>query len=324
MEHDGPKTNSSHEQSTDKENLKDKKARWIREKHLEYDSLLTEAAPDRQKLDKWRQNHEEGLASDLADVVAKNLNYVSFDMFLNALYDVVTEVADKTQGEEVVILTKVKGKSEAWVYDLVKDLLPENHEVVDFSETEKLKGKGKKNFVYLDDAAYSGSNCRNMAASLAMIREDGDSEFRFYPATAFYTQNSDELLSERTKKKGDFIIVVNLESRKKMPTMEEILDQMTDVEARNRLKIYINRAHEINLHQTLTWFQHKIPDGFSLYEGVSQGYIIGNNGSFVEDRAEKKKRVSFIPIVIEPYRENISKIQRTGYRIKDQLRRFFT
>lgn len=323
MEHDGPGTSSPHESSTNKEDLKDKKARWIREKHLEYDSLLAEAAPNRKKLDKWRQNHEEGLASNLADVVAKNLDYVSFDVFLSTLYDVVAEVVEKTQGEEVVILTKAKGKSEAWMYDLVRDLLPNDHEVVDYTKIGELKGKGKKNFVYLDDATYSGSNCRNIVTSLAQIREDGNSELRFYPATAFYTQNSDELLSERTKRGGDFIKVVNLGSRRKMSTMGEILDQMTNIEDRDHLKIFINQAHEINQHQTLTWFQHKIPDGFSLYEGVSQGYIINGSGSFVEDSAEKKKRISFIPIVIEPYRENISKIQRASYRVRDRLEHLF-
>ncbi len=323
MEHDEPGTGSPHESSANKEDLKDNKARWIRAKHLEYDSLLAEAAPNKQRLNKWRQNHEKGLASDLADVVAENLNYVSFDTFLSTLFDVVTEVADMVQGEGVVILTKAKGKSEAWVYDLVRDLLPNGHKVVDYSKIGELKGMGKKNFVYLDDAAYSGSNCRNIAASLNDIREEGDSQFRFYPATAFFTQNSAELLSERMKKKGDFVKVMDLESRKKMPTMEEILDQITNDEDRDRLKIFINRAHEINPHQTLTWFQHKIPDGFSLYEGVSRGYIINGSGSFVENSAGKKKKISYIPMVIEPYRENISKTQRASYRVRDRLEHLF-
>ena len=300
----------------------DKKG-WVREKIEDNRGLIMDVSPDNVRLKGWVEQHSEGGAKLFAEFVSRNINYITFENFVSNLYDMCGELRQKVGERPLAIVTKVRGKSERWVYDLAKEILPKNHFLIQYDEVKMgmIARPDVEDILYLDDASYSGNNMVSVADALEEGLEDGR-KLNFYPGTVYATSCSERSIGIKCGR-SEKLNLVDLESRCQIKTIEELINEVGDEVTKEKLFAFVGLGIDLSRILTLTTLQHKTPDGQSLWNGVGEGYITGNDGRYIienKNGQEVNKRFRFLPLTIPPYRTDVSEAVRMKAILVDKCK----
>lgn len=231
----------------------------------------------------WIQNHHEDLQSPLKRVVEK-IEYIGEQNFKNSLTACVNKLnntlnTSKLKNEVFTILT-AEGKSNKWVFDLIKPKL--NECKIDYQEeplgetyakefklnyAENKVNSLPKNIILFDDASYSGTQIFNHVTTIIdMIKSIKPTknihDYKIFVVVPFITTTAEEKI-----KKVHSHFKVNLISDKYMKTMGELISK----EDQKVLEKTLWSRGDVRYDTcSLTYFSHKIANFMSFPAYIAQ------------------------------------------------------
>lgn len=290
-----------------------------------------ESAPDREKMAKWVDAHKPK-DKQIAQKIADNLRYVSFDEFYQALINCANRLnaeyeKNNIKGDEVIIAVpfSTQPKSNGWVTSLLlRHLNFKPKKIIEGLATNLIRqylanNKDIKRILVADDASYSGVDLsliiNNMKASAPNQQID--------LVVPFVTNKAKEKL----------VPFCQVWSEQNMPTLDEM--PFTEDE-----KYYLDfqnisgyQSSNIKIDRlTLTYFAHKMADSYSVPEKLLRhGLTIPSrvdNQSFKlmlhgikAKSADFDERCPFIPEIVPCYKQQnpsmflSDKLKKTGLRM---------
>lgn len=271
---------------------------------------------DRQKLQEWINGHK-GSYRPIAQKLANNIQYFSFERFYQVLIDTITILnmvyeEDGIQGDEVIIAVPwlLSDKSNNWVTSLLlRNINFKPYALVECGNTEFLKEYLKehphiKRVILADDAAYSGTDLSVLIRNITDGIDGAKSNTRLSVVVPFISNRAkNKFLSEQT---------IHLFYGHVMPTIAE-LSELTAEE-----KGLLGGFGKL----VLSYFAHKLADNYSVpekfmkyglnldpfftYRGLDQ-----QNKRYCKAHDEPKK---FIPDITPCYKEQEPKRRLSSYQ----------
>ncbi len=253
--------------------------------------------PILEKTEQWINTHPEEL-QELARKLIASINYVPHQEFMKSLIESVRSfnkyldlLPDSSRSFTIVIPNKCPRPvkpyyrmSNLWVTMLALPYLkypPKDIALIECaSRWNTLKDISTEKYLMFDDASYSGNQISEIIEG---IYNEESSKFPHF-IVPFMTEASCAKIMKATKGK------CWIANHRKMPTLREVFKKVGD------LKIIVEshggcpEGFAANL--TLTYFDHKIGDAYSLSPLVSSGR-----------RISSKESTSFIHEANTPYRQ---------------------
>lgn len=234
---------------------------------------------------KWIEAHPEGSAREAAQAIIDSTKHYSYGEFKAGLEDAVVSINESLSGREYTIVTP-GGKSNKWVTELAIPTLDHLPAEVANQGARDLPGT---RFVFIDDALYSGGQMiKDIDQTLCTLRDHKIkmSAVEIYVVAPFATAKAVNGITEGVASNGAKIIF------SEHTTMPSIAESISSPATQDTLRqMFGGRLEE----RTLTFFDHKIPDGRSTLNKVyEEGVVKDQTGVILGE-------VPFVPVTREPY-----------------------
>jgi GGDEF domain-containing protein/prophage maintenance system killer protein len=284
------------------------------------------AAPNQASLSQWVNAHRvisvDGLAFMAAQFVQKHISYIDFARFKNALQNAVSELFASLQQKPYVLISlpaEGEQKSDYWVQQLAfnnGENLPQGVVSADGIIAWLKVHPEVKDIVYMDDASYSGSQVSVRLQTTLSDAFQYCPDCRFHVVIPFFTNAARERIQSSYKTQVVFY------GQEEIPTLDELLVseyENTDTYQGLKEQIINHLGYDRNTYDglTLTYFQHKMPDGYSVLQVLSDGALLASgNGS-------TQQSIPFIFPIVPPYKGNYGgweqfMLQNSAASVQDQ------
>ncbi|MCK5492510.1 MAG: HAD family hydrolase, partial [Candidatus Omnitrophica bacterium] len=291
---------------------------------------LVDNPVDKNKAEKWINSHSVQLRK-LAGFLADNISYINQEEFENALDESIKEFTNNIKEKPyIVLLPKYDNrpiKSNHWCYELAREkgfflsaIISDKTKIL----ISEIREKGIRDVVIIDDASYSGSQVREKIMNFLDKLEEENidrSEINVHIIIPFMTLIAENRIRKKFKNKMNDIYIYR---QRKIETIYEIFQSV--------VKKYPDRRNEFNdflslirktygigssisknfTSRTLTYFQHKIPNGLAILAPISQEMCDNNyfenttilHGVVLNEKGDITKFVPYILNNSTPYNPN--------------------
>ena len=180
--------------------------------------------------------------------------------------------------------------------------------ITDLAQWQKRNGdKGVVDFVYFDDAAYSGAQTAHMVSDFGSAQQESGNTGILHLAIPFTSKRAIALIKESAELVDVKAKVQWASYDQRIKTIEEIFDPIFAVLNPQVVEHYkeILRSNFIGRDPlaytltTLTYFDHAAPDFRSFPTYVMSGWVIGDDQVI----ANNGEPIQFIPSIQKPYRK---------------------
>ena len=295
---------------------------------------ITQNKIDEVKLNNWVNAHQ-GEARDVVEVIAKNINWVSFNEFKEQLKKVTLAFKEKIGDKKyAIVINTGEEKSDKWVISLIKNELPKNYEIVLGSSSSiknfVLENPDIKDFLFIDDASYSGSQMGNIVDTLYEKLREVNKKVNTYLVIPYMTEYAySRIIEGRSADQKQYLNFIPLADKpfdiyKKMKTLEEVFADDPSVTTDGAALLYrANRMYKTrnttsSRALTLIYFEHKVPDDFSFSDYVKNGRVVNPDGTEVKKNG-RNLLIPFIPYTKEPYKSEYEVYKAINGYIEDNM-----
>lgn len=252
----------------------------------------------------WAKTFPEGEFRIFAQFILDHIHHISQEEFEGALRESVRRFNTNVGRPYVLILEK--GKSTEWAYALAREFnLRPPTAIVDANEADQIQRVLKENvdvvdLVVVDDASYSGIHIQSLFDRVRVNVLD-NRQFILHTVVPFITKTARNVISDPNNldvppAQFEYYHV------EIMPTIEELIAAANtpNLDLSTLKKFGPNILGQPSPDNTLTYFEHKIPDHVSFPEFVEKGYTV-ISGQFAGPV------IRFIPETKAPYRSDYLK-----------------
>lgn len=242
---------------------------------------LFSSPPNKTNLERWANGHPTPRLRGIAHKIADNLNYISFEHFLKALQNVVTQFNAKIGNEPYVLLVqKINDKlaSDDWTTSIALNQCglksPSIILTVDDLNGYLKQNPNIKNILILDDAMYSGTQKIRLMQDIESENVEIE-HITLNIGIPFLTNYAKTRMQEHVQyynqEHAQYYNKVDFMDHQIMPSMKDILGE-EDFSFLSNLK-----CDSIEDGYTLTYFDHKVADSMSFFQPIYNGTsIIGS------------------------------------------------
>lgn len=286
--------------------------------------------PNYEHLREWVDSQATPKLREIAQKMVQNLHYVSFADFLAALNLIVTRFNQQIGSEPFIIVVagsskKAKeGCSDRWVPAIALQHTelnpPSNITTIAELPLALVSNPNIKNILLLDDATYSGAQMSETISSiintLGGIQTLNTMYLNIHIAIPYYTKEAMDQISSKPPYLHK--LQINFIGHQPMPTMLEIIG----VENFEYLKKI--GTQDIYPRQTLTYFDHRLADHWSIYQPIYTGEMVKFNtelllnciGCTFDPHNAKQKSLTYVtPDDVKKLLPNIYTHIHYGYNI---------
>ncbi|MFC2091267.1 hypothetical protein ACFLTD_00660, partial [Elusimicrobiota bacterium] len=264
--------------------------------------------------EKWIEGHSTDELKTLARFLVDHIKHIDQMEFETAVEETVQEYKDSPYGDKPYFIVMYdepsREKSDNWVYKLAleKGLHPAREIVTRFDgeRIAQLLDQGLEALI-IDDASYSGKTVVQTITNISgALKNRGLSSDKLHVMVPFMTNRAVSSI-ERIGIPYKNISVDIVDKYRIMPTISEIFEKESETDS--SIKDLYQLLEKETFHMgadadygavTLTYFQHKTADGYSLMRPLTTGELIGDNKGV-------NPRVRFIPATFEPYKKDSAK-----------------
>jgi hypothetical protein len=221
-------------------------------------------ALDPDRVDEWVAAHSEGEWREIAQKVAKNFHYISYDSWCASLKDVCRRFKEQCEKPFVLALPESSyHKSEPWVVLHALQYLENKPDYIIPSEKAEIFCLSRKevSLFYLDDAAFTGQSLDEV-----LSRKRSVSKLWVFIGAPVYTAKAEAVLSEYGTLLGG----------QKVPSMGKLFCGKTIAFLREQCACRSKEDRLFIEDLVLTFLQHKVGDEISGFPEVI------NYGLFLE------------------------------------------
>lgn len=254
---------------------------------------LVDAAIDRDKAAAWVAAHPEGDLRRLAGALIDSVTYVGFDEFERAVETMVERFSARVSGEYIAVIPAedsfdflkwgISNKSNSWVLRLAieKGMKFPLH-IVDPNGLRACLSANPdvRDIAVIDDASYSGLQLRGLIRDVIGSIPYGRT-VEVHPMIPYLTDNAVGEMSG---------IPVNQRTAYRYERIETIEDIFVRRNQNELLAVYWRCKMGVPSSQTLTYFQHKMPDYHSVPSSLFAGWLLTG-----------EKYEEFVPKFDSPY-----------------------
>ncbi|MBF0522532.1 MAG: hypothetical protein HQL24_05680 [Candidatus Omnitrophica bacterium] len=256
------------------------------------------------KAEQWVEDQEPELR-DTARFLLNHMTHITQKEFEEALQETVDDFNSK-MGEKpyVLIIPTWNGeRSELWTYQLAleKGLKPASHVI----NLDTVRGEIKKadwpflqetpDVVFMDDAVYSAEHTLLMLENLSKrINSQDYKGLQSHFLIPFMTSFGEKRISSHAPNPSFY-------KHRLMPTLLQMLDSEEGKKWRPQIEGFFKYDMEMERFAgvTLTYFQHKVPDGLSAFKWPFEGTIFRKKTGWNSIMMAGDE--PFIPETIPPY-----------------------
>lgn len=251
--------------------------------------------PDRKAVQEWVDKHDTTEINKhfpelkpLAEKIAKHINYIPYETFLEKLKITINDFHKKTKEDPYVLwiaqdaMHLKAGASDAWVAGLAFEhcglrtpaAIFTTNRFVDFLKSNYVYKHhfGKENYIkhilLLDDASYSANHIldeiNHIHTDSLIETEDKriitilENYYQFYIGIPFMTSIAEQKISDNIR------INASLLAHTKLPMLKELLDE-------KEIKLLESVGTTVR-SKTLSYFDHRFPDVWSTLSQIEDGY----------------------------------------------------
>lgn len=233
---------------------------------------LFRGAPEQHYLDMWINSQYTPMARKIAARMADSLTYIPFEKFLEQLKITINDFHAKLGNEPYILVIgeaeqrkRAAGCSDLWMIGLAFEYcgLTEPLKILTQKQfiDELLKNQSATHALVLDDAAYSGSQKSKFLMVFDEVKQPCFAKCTLYWGLPFLSQVAHKKLTDTPSPFKDRIIL----SHSRLQSLCEVL---TEKEI-----MYVEQAgiDNLDLGQTLTFFDHRFADSFSCMQQIYEG-----------------------------------------------------
>lgn len=271
---------------------------------------LYEEAPlviDEGKKLEWLNSMPTPEAVVTAEFMLQNLNYISHEVFLERLRESAEGLIESINDRPYVVLLPrdhkegVKQKSESWVAQLAEKY--ESRKPVTYLHMQDAGSYMKEHpeitdFVLFDDASYSGTRIQDSILDLNDAAVDWGRKVTVHALPVFATNYALEKIASTSE--CDHVAIA-LHASGLMHTLKELVEgsgASRELESALKTHFHINLENEAFFGIALTFFEHKVPDGWSFPNSLKEGEVTDSEGKLVAFKP-------FIPAITPPYKADL-------------------
>jgi len=279
----------SHPCSLDKEN----DMRMVNIEPQEPSSKMIERSIfDHDAAEEWVLAHSSDCQESLRSLVY-SITRIAHPAFMEALGRSIFDIRRKMQVEESKVIVLVENnKSNQWVAELARkhfNFCPSAYYRLGIKEANVFAAEvdadpklAKKNIVLFDDGSFSGKQMHDHVQALLRITTG-----KIYVVVPFMTKTAEDLIGRFTDKR--VIIAVH----ERIVTIGEIL-------SRQQFEALKRSYTKVGPNVTVTYFEHKVPNDISFFEGISRGTV--HLPLAMSEKQVDKRRFLIIPPILSPYK----------------------
>lgn len=267
---------------------------------------------DRSQLEKFINLHPSDKLRELLSRLLAEINYVSFTEFTNALATQIEYINSHfTDRDFVIVNTDTERgkspKSDHWATAIAKpNLKVKPNAVVMVSKLgEHLsQNPDTKNIVIFDDCCYSGEQIRQLINGIWREKPEKTKALNTYVAVPYMTHDSEKTIQETGRRTG---IKTTLIQHRNIPNIEEIMSKLFKGAGLEKNKKLLDLVWDTGervtvLSNTLTYFQHKVPDHISFPAYLREGNVVDYDSKETR-RWYTGVAVPSIPSITPPYKK---------------------
>ncbi|MFC2062011.1 phospholipase D-like domain-containing protein, partial [Elusimicrobiota bacterium] len=265
-------------------------SRKISPKTLVQRSLIDNPV-DEQKSKEWEDAHEDKYFKEAAGILKNGVRYIDQEEFEDGLDETVTDLRSAIMGvkkeKPYVILKYHDEDSSDWTYELaIEKGMPPAADIIyvnkdkDIERLKKLIAKkGINNLVIMDDAGFSGLNITEEYINNKMHSIAGMAEFNLHIAIPFMTKTAENNINNGLQQIDG--INLNICKHESIETIEDIVRRQRPGTDADKILATLDHMYgesyeydsNYNSSLALTYFQHKIADGWSVHKDVFLGQV---------------------------------------------------
>jgi ankyrin repeat protein len=241
----------------------------------------------------WIRSHPARL-QPLALKLIDNITHVSFADFQTQLATCAQSL--KLPKDYILVLPETEDKSNPWVFSYAMANLSHLPTKIlwpsEIPEYIQEQDQTRYDLLFVDDAAFSGTQTKIELVDAATQCFDKDTEVNVHYLIPYMTKRAHELLQRHHD--AQFGLFKSIQGiNKKFTDDEKRILQENNVNSTDE-----DVRHHLNWPElTLTYFEHKIADWKSAFPGIMR------EGRTIDDI---NARLPFIPVTVEPYKKNLS------------------
>ena len=283
---------------------------------------LFRSPPRKEEAGRWIAHHSQApLLQSVAKKIVDNINYISFESFLAKLQEMIGEFNEAVNEPYVLWISQERDKrkdigcSELWVSGLAFEYcgLRAPQAIVWTNELNDYLAEHPeiKRVLILDDASYSGRHITDQLATTVV------SEQAHLPQAKINSQLNITLRKNRCLYIGIPFLssiaenqIFEQESKyfaSKCVLVQENFNSIQDFLSEEEIGFLKRKHSSMVFRSTLTYFDHRFPDIFSTYDGLSIGnHLLGSawqDTDELKDEIEKLNStpIQLVPSVVPPY-----------------------
>lgn len=239
-------------------------------------------SPNYTRLQNWANSQITPALREIANKIIENINYISFEDFLQQLIIVINDFKLKNNDAPYILLisedkysTLLDGCSDLWIANLALEHgLPRPEAIITLnklmSSPQYLQNFNAQNILILDDAAYSGAQ-KSMALEYLIVTYYGYdilSKMNLFLGLVYITKHAKENILQTVQDNTEAGTVFNTFTFLEHAHIPSAIDCLDD---RQRAYAQSLGIADIDNRHTLTYFDHKFPDFQSTMQQFYKG-----------------------------------------------------